>query len=118
MIDVDFTNQKLRKLFDMPTYNNLKKKIGLELTKPVKLRIQQIKASSSFYKYIETRLGRPERLSGVDDDKYSVVLTGNYRLIVKPITEGYDKESLLNCDRVIIEGVVDYHGDKYNWIIP
>ena len=118
MIDIDFANQKIRKLFDLPTYNKLQKKIGFKLTKPIKLRILQIKAFSSFFSYFEAGLGKPERLSGVNDDKYSIVLTGNYRLIVKPVTEGYDKESLLKCESIIIEGVVDYHGDKYNWLIP
>lgn len=118
MIDIIPANQKVGKHFDDPDYKNLLKKIGLEFTRATKRRIKQIKSFSCFYKYYESKLGKPERMSGTDSDKYSIHISGNYRLIVKPLTEGYDKESLMKCESIIIEGVVDYHGDKNNWLIP
>lgn len=51
---------------------------------------------------------------------YSLTVSANYRLIIKPKNEDYSAESLINCDTFIIEGVIDYHGkgSKRNWIIP
>ena len=117
MIEIKHDNNKVKKLFD----NNYKKmipKVGLDLTKTIKKRISQIKASSSFYAYLQTKIGKPERLSGADDNKYSIHLSANYRLIVQPITTGFDREDLLKCDSIYVKGVVDYHGDKENWIFP
>ena len=118
MIDINPANKRVGKYFDDPDYKNLRKKIGLKLTRTTKMRIVQIRSSSSFYKYLQTGLGKPERLSGTDSDKFSIHISGNVRLIVRPLTEGYDKEDLMKCESIIIEGVVDYHGDKYNWLIP
>lgn len=118
MIDIKPANQKVGKFFDDPNYKDLQKKIGLDFTRTAKKRILQIKSSPCFYKYLEYGIGKPERLSGTDSDKFSIRISDNYRLVVRPLTEGYDKESLMKCDSIIIEGVVDYHGDKYNWLIP
>ena len=117
MIDIKPANQKVGKYFDDPNYKELQKKIGFDFTRTTKKRINQIKSSSCFYNYLETRLGKPERLSETDSDKYSIRISDNYRLVVRPLTEGYDKESLLKCDSVVIEGVVDYHGGKKSWYI-
>ena len=63
------------------------------------------------------------KMESLDADlkgSYSLRLTGNYRLIIKPKADDMSPESLKKCDTVIIEGVIDYHckGAKYNWIIP
>lgn len=50
--------------------------------------------------------------------RYSIHLNQNYRLIIRPINEKSDAKSLKECETVIIEGVVDYHGSKENWLIP
>ncbi len=118
MIDIKPANQKVGKYFNDPDYKDLRKKIGLEFTRTTKKRIAQIKSSSNFYIYLQTGLGKPERLSGADSDKFSIHISGNVRLIVRPLTEGYDKEDLMKCESIFIEGVVDYHGDKNNWLIP
>ena len=41
-------------------------------------------------------------------------------VIIKPKTKDLSVESLKNCDTLIIEGVIDYHGKrkKFSWIIP
>ena len=59
---------------------------------------------------MNTGLGIPHPLSNKLKDYYAIRITGNYRLIVRP-------ESL-SSDKIIIKGVLDYHGDKNEWIIP
>lgn len=118
MIEIKFNNKKVEKLFDGFKYSKMLNKIGPNLTRNIKKRIEQISASSSFYAYLDTKLGKPERLSGKDSNEYSIHITANYRLIVEPITKGFEKDDLLNCDSVYVKGVVDYHGDKENWIFP
>ncbi|SCW63038.1 proteic killer suppression protein [Ruminococcaceae bacterium YRB3002] len=98
----------------------MKKLIGAELTRSVKKRYDQIVAFSSFYSLQKSGFGKMESLSGKMKDSYSLRLTANYRLIVRPKSESRSSEMLMQCDTLIIEGVVDYHGSdrKYNWLIP
>ena len=42
----------------------------------------------------------------------------NYRLIVEPLIDGLDVESLHECKKIEIKGVMDYHDGKYVWLIP
>ena len=85
-------------------------KIGLSMAKTVKQRYNQIEACENFKEYMNTGLGIPHPLSNKLKDYYAIRITGNYRLIVRP-------ESL-SSDKIIIKGVLDYHGDKNEWIIP
>lgn len=75
-------------------------------------------ASPNFQLFISLGLGKPHRLYGDLNKCYGISITGNYRLIVKPVCNEIDINSLKCCDTVIVKGVVDYHGEKYNWIIP
>lgn len=52
--------------------------------------------------------GKPHPLKGNMERYFGVGITGNYRLVVMP--KGNEK--------IIVRGVIDYHGDKYNWLIP
>lgn len=117
MIEIKYDSNKVKKLFD-DNHKKMISKVGFDLTKSIKKRISQIKASSSFYAFLQMGIGKPERMSGVDDNMYSIHVTANYRLIVQPITRGFDKDNLQKCDSIYVKGVVDYHGDKKNWIIP
>ena len=89
----------------------MKKEIGAELTKAVKKRYNQIVAFTSFSALQQSGIGKMESLEGDRKGAYSLRVSANYRLIV---------ESLKNCDTLIIEGVIDYHGKrkKFSWIIP
>ena len=100
--------------------NLMKKEIGAELTKAVKKRYNQIMAFSSFSALQQSGIGKMESLEGDHKGSYSLRVSANYRLIVKPKTEDLGAESLKKCDILIIEGVIDYHGKgkKFSWIIP
>lgn len=98
----------------------MKKAIGAELTKAVKKRYNQIVAFSSFSALQQSGIGKMESLEGNRKESYSLHVSANYRLIVKPKAKDRSAETLKKCDTLIIEGVTDYHGKgtKYNWIIP
>lgn len=69
---------------------------------------------------MKREIGKKESLEGDRKGAYSLRVSANYRLIVKPKSEDLSVESLKNCDILIIEGVIDYHGKgkKCSWIIP
>ncbi|MCR4556476.1 MAG: type II toxin-antitoxin system RelE/ParE family toxin [Saccharofermentans sp.] len=100
--------------------NLLKKRIGLELSRSIKKRYDQIIAFSSFLSFQKSGIGKLESLEGNLKGSYSLRVSANYRLILKPKTVNRSAESLRTCDTVIIEGVIDYHGkgNKYSWIVP
>ena len=96
----------------------MKKKIGEGLTRNTKKRYDQLKASANFGIYLSTGLGRPHPLVGNLKGYYGVSISGSIRLVIKPDAESLDPASLRECDTVIIRGVMDYHGQKHEWLIP
>jgi len=81
----------------------MKKKIGQALARGVKKRCDNLKAATNFGVYLSTGLGKPHSLGGD----------------LKGIdTESLDPASLKECDTIIVEGVMDYHGQENKWLIP
>lgn len=124
-LQVEFEDSKVEELFkdlnDVKYSKNLMQKVvGLEMTRAVKTKYNQIVSFTNFSKLIESRLGKIESLSGNLEGKYSLHLNANYRLIIEPSIQDKSVEGLRLCDTVIIKGVIDYHGKgaKNNWIIP
>jgi plasmid maintenance system killer protein len=122
---VEYVDSKVKRIFeDMNDVQNsnilMIKEIGLELTKAVKKKYNQMIAFSSFSSLLESRIGKMEPLIGDKKGSYSLCLIANYRLIVAPNTDSRSIEGLRICDTIIIRGVMDYHGQgaKNNWIIP
>ena len=93
----------------------LKKAIPQEWVRTIKKHIDRLKAAETFGDFLKLNLGHPEPLHGKDDGKYSVRVTGNVRLIIKPSPDG---KAVTICQAVVLEGVVDYHGGKESWYIP
>lgn len=116
MIRIDY-EKKVEKYFK-DDFELMKSKIGIEKTKSVKKIINRLKASNSFYVFVQLRLGNPHPLSGSKKEYYAVNVTANYRLIVRPVTESFSIEDLKKCDTVVVKGVEEYHGGKDEWIIP
>ena len=122
---IEYEDAVVEKLFDdlndvCNSKNLMKKEIGAELTRAVKKRYNQIVAFSSFSALQQSGIGKMESLEGDHKGSYSLRVSANYRLIVKPKTKDLSAESLKSCDTLIIEGVIDYHGKgkKISWIIP
>lgn len=99
-------------------FNLMGRKKGQDIAKIVKRRCNQLKASDNFSIYLCTGLGKPHSLDDNLKGCYGISITGNLRLVVRPDVENLEPDSLKKCDSVIIEGVVDYHGKKHEWIIP
>lgn len=121
---VEFGDERVKELFsdlnDVCNSKNLMSKaIGAELTKAIKKRYNQIVAFFSFSTLQQSGIGKMESLEGDYKGSYSLRVSANYRLIVKPNTKDLSAESLKKCDTLIIEGVIDYHGKgkKFSWII-
>lgn len=113
-----YEDKNIQNAIDKDEYKWVIKSIGLQMTQVFKKRILQIKASNNFAIYLKTGLGKPHPLDGDLAGCYGISITANYRLVVRPITDAYDIESLSQCKTILVEGVVDYHGGKYNWILP
>ena len=98
--------------------DKLVKKVGVEIAKMVKRRINEIMASPNFKEYLNYGLGKPHPLSGNLNHLFGIHLNKNYRLIVEPLSEKLDDNSLKECKNVNIKGVVEYHDGKNEWLIP
>jgi len=115
-LKIRFENPSVEKYFK--DFNYMSKEKGKEFTRTTKKRFDQLKAAPNFIIYLQTGLGKPHSLSGNLKGCYGISITGNLRLIVRPDVDNLEPDSLKECDTVIIEGVVDYHGKKYECIIP
>ncbi len=98
--------------------NNLIKKVGFELAIKIKQRLNELSSYSNFYLYLKQGIGKPHHLSGNLEKFYGINLSKNYRLLVEPLVDNFDIETLKICQKINIKGVVDYHGGKCNFIIP
>jgi len=115
-LQLEIHDSKLKKIIE--DSDKLIKKIGLEMAKILKRRMNEMKASTNFKEYLDYGLGKPHPLSGDLDNLYGINLTKNYRLIVEPLVEKLDNNSLKECKIVNIKGVVEYHDGKKEWLIP
>ncbi len=111
-----YENPSVEKHFS--DFDLMKKKIGKDLTRNAKKRYDQLKAAANFSIYLSLGLGKPHLLVGNLKGCCGISISGNFKLVVKPDTESLDPVSLKKCDSVIIKGVVDYHGQKHEWLIP
>lgn len=115
-MQLEVSNPKLEKILSDP--DKLIKKVGIEMSKMIKRRFNEIKASPNFKEYVSYGIGKPHSLTGNLDNLYGISLNKNYRLIVKPLIENLDVSFLEKCKTVDIKGVVDYHDGKIEWLIP
>ncbi len=115
-VNLEYDKASVEKYFN--DFNLMGKEKGKDLTKSVKRRYDQLKAANNFSVYLEIGLGKPHPLYENLKGCYGISVTGNVRLIVRPDVESLNPESLRKCDTIIIEGVMDYHGKKNEWIIP
>lgn len=104
---ITYASKRLERLFD--DYGELQKRLPAEWVRTIKKHIDRLKAAEAFGDFLKLNLGHPEPMRGKDTGKYSVRITGNVRLIIRPIESG---------NVIELEGVVDYHGGKETWFIP
>ena len=109
---ITYANNKVRKCFE--DYGRMKKELPAEWVRQIKKHIDWLKAFDTFGEYLDFGIGHPEPLKGKDKGKYSVRITGNARLILRPDEMN---KAVTICKVIEVEGVVDYHGGKEKWYI-
>lgn len=115
-LQIEADNRRLeKKLSDI---ENLKKTIGIDMTRALKQRIDQLRAADNFKEYLDIGLGDPHPLVGNLDNLFGIKINRNYRLIVEPLSDMLDDDSLRKCKKVNLKGVTDYHDGKCEWLIP
>lgn len=113
----EYQDDKVRKI--LCDAKLLQRKVGLEMGKKITKRMNQLKAAEDFNQYLtKIALGKPHPLDGDLDKCFGISITANYRIVVEPLETELDIESLKNCKKLNIKGVLDYHGGKNEWIIP
>lgn len=110
---ITYANKKVERYFE--DYEKMKKTIPAEWVRVIKKHINRLIAAETFGDFLKLNLGHPEELRGKDAGKYSIRVNANVRLIIKPDDNG---KSVMICEEVKVEGVVDYHGGKKTWYIP
>lgn len=115
-MQIEADNKKLNKL--LSDIDVLKKTIGIDMTKSLKKRIDQLRAAVNFKEYLDIGLGDPHPLVGNLDNLFGIKINKNYRLIVEPLSDILDDDSLRKCKKVNLKGVADYHDGKCEWLIP
>ena len=115
-MQLEINDSKLQKIINDP--NKLVKKVDLKMARKIHQRFNELSATSNFKQYLDSSIGKPHPLTGNLDNLFGINLNKNYRLIVKPLTDGLDDESLRECKNIEIKGVMDYHDGKYEWLIP
>jgi len=113
---IRYDNSKIEKAFS--DLRQMQKAHGKDFAKQIVKRYSEIEAMPYFSEYLNLGLGKPHSLEGVFSGCYGLSVTGNVRMVIEPVCDDLSPESLKNCDEVILKGVVDYHGQKYEWIIP
>jgi len=115
-MEIEYDNRKVQTLFN--DFDLMAKRKGVEFTKLVRKRFNELRAANTFYDYLLTGLGKPHPLVGDKDNLYAISITKSIRLIVKPISVDLSVESLKKCEKLIIKGVENYHGHKITTYIP
>lgn len=109
-------DKKLKRI--MQNADTLKKEIGLELARMVLRRCNELMSADNFKEYLSYGIGRSHLLEGNLNGFYGIRLNANYRLIIEPLINQINDNTLKECKNINIKGVMDYHDGKYNWLIP
>lgn len=117
--DNSFLEELVTDISDIANSQNLlQKKVGKDRALALKKRKNQIEASPNFKAYIGFHIGNPHLLHGDLEGLYGVDINAHTRLVIKPLADDLSAESLAVCDTVILKGMIEYHGDKNEWLIP
>ena len=95
-------------------YSKMKKKLPFEWVRAIKKLMDRLIAADNFGIFLSLGLGKPEQLSGYKQTTYSLHVSANIRLIIEL---NATQDTIKICEEIEVEGVSDYHGDKYNWFI-
>lgn len=108
---ITYATRKIEKMFS--DYNKLKSKINPAWVRTIAKQITALKAADKFEDFLALKMWHPEQLQGKDRELWSIHITPNVRMILRPYGD-----SVMICSEIEVKGVCDYHGDKSNWYIP
>lgn len=111
-MNIDYVNVRVKKIFT--DYNLMQKRLPFNWVRTIKKHIIRLEAADNFGDFLKLGLGKPEHLSGYSDIRYSLHIAANTRLIIILDTSS---DLIHACNKIIIIGVCDYHGNKENWFI-
>lgn len=115
-MNVYYANEKVKKvLCDFPT---LQKKCGKHALQ-IKRRIEQVKAFINLKEMMNSGLDNPHFKSNDLAGYIGWSVNQNVRILIRLDTK-IDETLLKRLDEIkdiTVEGVLDYHGGKKNWII-
>lgn len=122
-MEIEYADETIKELFlDLlnvsGSKNLLQKRIGLPITRQAKMKLNHLMSADNFHKYLQYGIGKPHSLTGNFEGYYGVSLSANFRLIIQPVPDDRSPQALKLCDTVKIIGIVDYHGEKNEWLIP
>ena len=122
-MDIVYNDKKVEKLFTdlndvIHSKNLLQRRVGKDRAIAVKKRKNQIEAASTFKSYLNLHIGNPHLLREDLAGLYGVDIDPHLRLIIEPVSDDLSPESLAKCETVVLIGLVEYHGDKNEWLIP
>ena len=109
-MDIQYSNKKVEKIFS--DWEEMKKQISYDWVKKIKRYLDAIKASDTFQVFLSTGLDHPESLTGFDKPTWTLRISPNARLIFE-----IDDKDPKKSKNIIVKGVFDDHGGKYNWYI-
>lgn len=112
LVEITYANSKVKKYFE--DYNKMQKKLPFEWVKTIKKHMDRLKAAECFGDFLKLGLGKPERLEGYQQIRYSLHVSANARLIIELNAA---QDTIMICTEIEVEGVSDYHGGKENWYI-
>ena len=115
-MEFEYYNDKIEKICTDPM--ELNKKLGKALARPLWKRLTELQAAETFGIFLKLGIGKPHPLSGNLDKMYGIIITANYRLIIKPVVSKFEEQEILACKKIILRGVCDYHGNKIDWKLP
>ena len=113
LLKITYANRKVEKYFT--DYSRMKKTLPFEWVRAIKKLMDQLKAADNFGIFLSLGLGKPERLTGYKEIRYSLHVSANVRLIIELNTA---EDTVKICQEIEVKGVSDYHGGKDNWYIP
>lgn len=114
---IRYRNKKIEKLLNNPQYAI--RILGKYIAEKVYLRKDQIESADTLEIMITGRIGRCHPLHHDFEGMFGLSLKEQVRLIIQPDVKQdcIIYEELIKCKSVIVIGVVDYHGEKNEWIL-
>ena len=112
------TNKKVHEFFE--DYAKIAKKHGNEFARRLQKRMAELSSYECVFELFNSKLGSPHYLKGDLDTCLAVSITGNLRLVLETGISQKSRNALdvMKLKQIEIKGVVDYHGDKYEWLVP